>query len=174
MDIKHYRVLNVLLNTNTVDRYTFCVIDISKDIDTNKVYRAIIPKGMLKENILIAEVKKLTQQLYSKTSRKPDYVISTKKDFLKTSYQYEIYNRSDEHELGTHYIENFEVLKNKVTSLQQVKNQEGLFLTDGDSTKARWKFDHTQLRMPTFAFMFSLDLVLKNKTDALIKSLEQE
>jgi len=169
MDIRNYRVLCVLLNTNTVDRYTWCVVDIKKDIDTNKIYRARVHSGMLKENILMADVKKYTKTLFE--NKKPNYVISTQKSFLKIAYHYEIYNRGDEHELATHYIENFEVLENAETSLQQVTNQDGLFLTDGDSQKARWKFDHIQLRMVTFAFMFSLDLVLKNKTDVLIKAL---
>lgn len=93
---------------------------------------------------------------------------------MSTSYHYDIYNRNDEHDLAMLYISNFGVLENRSSSLQEVRNQEGLFLVDGDSAKTAWKFDHSQLRMVTFAFMFSLDLVSKNRTDALIKSLQTE
>lgn len=172
MEIKHYRVLNVLLNTNSVDRYTFCAVDIAKDIDTNKIYKARIKKELLKENIIMDDVKKYIKKLYY--GRRPDYVISTQKNLLRDSYHYDLYNRKDEHDLAMLYITNYGVLENKATSLQEVRNQEGLFLVDGDSQKASWKFDHSQLRMPTFAFMFSLDLVSKNRTGALIKSLENE
>ncbi|MFT7880433.1 MAG: hypothetical protein ABXS91_08575 [Sulfurimonas sp.] len=172
MDIKHYRVLNVLLNTNSVDRYTFCVIDIAKDIDTNKIYRARIKKGLLKENIIMDDVKKHMKKLFR--TKQPDYVISTQKDLLKDSYHYDLYNRKDEHELSMLYITNFGILENLHSSLQEIRNQEGLFLVDGDSAKTAWKFDHSQLRMATFAFMFSLDLLNRNRTSALVKALMEE
>lgn len=171
-DIEKYRVLNVLLNANSLDRYTFCVVDVTKDVRKNKIIKAVIEKGLLKESILMEDVKKFTLSVYRKN--KPKYVISTQYKFIKDSYLYDLYNNKDEHKLAKHYIDNFERLENKATSLQQVATGEGLFLTDGDSRKSSWKFDITSLKMATFAFMFSIDLVLKNKTSMLLRALEDE
>lgn len=81
MEIKKYRVLNILLNTNSVDRYTYCVIDIAKDIDTNKILKASIKKGALKENIILEDAKSHMIGLFK--TNKPDYVISTKKELFE-------------------------------------------------------------------------------------------
>lgn len=172
MKTQKYRVLCVLLNTNSTDRYTFCVVDIVKDIGNNKILKARIPKGLLKESIIMDDVKKFTRQLF--TRAKPDYVISTQRKFLSESHTYDLYGNKNEHELAKHYIDNFEKLENRSSSLQQVTGGEGLFLVDSDSQKSSWKFDYGSLRMATFAFMFSIDLVLKNRISELLSVLETE
>jgi len=166
------RVLCALQNTNSVDRYTFCIVDIVKHIETNKIIKAVIPKGLLRESIIFDDLRHYIRTVF--TNKKPDYVISTQQHFMQDSYFYDLYSRKDEHELAKLYIDNFEVLVNRCGTLQQVSNGEGLFLTDGDSQKSKWKFDHTSLRMATFAFMFSIDLVSRNKTSRLLMSLKEE
>ena len=173
MNIEKYRVLCVLLNAGSLDRYTFCVIDIHKDIYKNKILKAVIPKGLLKESVLLEDAKQRTRMLFTNLT-KPDYVISTQHKFLNDSYQVDLYANKNEHQLAKHYLDNFEKLKNRSSALQQVANGEGIYLTEGDSQKSSWKLDHLSLRMSTFAFMFSMDLVLKNQTSALLKALKEE
>ncbi|WP_294959191.1 hypothetical protein [Sulfurovum sp.] len=172
MDIKKHRVLNVLLNTGSLDRYTLAVVDVYKDIETNKIRKAVIPKGLLKENILLEEAKTHTRRIF--LNSRPDYVISTQYKFIKDAYRVDLYANKNEHELAKYYIDNFEVLENRVSALQQVSNGEGIFLVEGDSQKAHWKLDHMSLRMSTYAFMFSMELVSKNRTLELLKALEEE
>ncbi|NOR58041.1 MAG: hypothetical protein GQ474_05910 [Sulfurimonas sp.] len=148
------------------------MIDIAKDIDSNKIHKAVISKGNIKENITLKEAREFAYILFSK--KKPDYVISTQKTFMKSTYHYPLYNRKDEHGLSELYMEHFPIIQNLETSVQVLGNGDGIYLTDGDSQKTSWKFDHSQLRMGTFAFMFGIDLVKKNKTSALLKALETE
>lgn len=171
--LRKYKILVALQNVNTTDRYTFVIVDIAKDPDTNIIFKVAVGKNGIKSNILYDDLRKYTMAYLHHGQIKIDYAISNIKGYLQDFYYYDTYSNKDEHNLILNYINYYEKITNLATPLQNISSGHGVFLVDTDSSPTRWKIDNSSIQMPTLAIMFAMDLVIKNKFHSMLEAIER-
>ncbi|MGW8169659.1 MAG: hypothetical protein ACWGHH_06610 [Sulfurovaceae bacterium] len=173
MALEKYRILAALQNINSVDKYTFVLIDIIKDVDSNMIKKVLITQKNLKQNLIFDDTSRLTSIATGAASRVvPDYIISNVKGFRDDFMYFDVFNLKDEHSLIMNYINYYTVIENKAKALQNFFSGIGAFLVDNDSSPARWKISYGDIDMSTIALMLSIDVILKNKSALLLKAIK--
>jgi len=161
-DIEIIKIFVAIQDVKVLDKYNVYLIEVRKQISTNKLLIVYLAKKNMHPLITHKEVYKLARE------SEFDLCISSIEQLTKDSKHLSLYGYKYEHEMIVQYIENFNSIVIEGLKAMQLDTKKQIFLLDTDSQSNKWKWDIYQIKPITIALMIAIQFGIRRRQGALL------
>jgi hypothetical protein len=167
--ISKFRIACVFIEPETVELYSLVLVDIAKNTQTNEILEVVIGKKNIRKRLTLKEIK----QTLPKT--RYTHLTSSIQGLSSDAVYFPIlFDGKKSSSLVTTYMSNYSKISYGMGTPQNIEVGDGLYMHQTEGGASSYVIDISQIKVETIAVMASLEMVVKNRVQAMLDAYKED